>query len=178
MDLFEVTPLIPDNLLRRWYPLSGSFPKIQGEIGNKIIFFADVKSMNRVKLNVVVLDELDTFCFRIFFFLNRFGKKKKKKRREKNFLKVLKFYKNLFSWKEEWRIFSVQMKCFYYVIRIPLVPSIGANLWKIKLSTLLKLHRSHYEQTIRLWSLIEQMQIRFHNVIPHFISTESAFSWK
>lgn len=101
--------------------------------------------MNRVKLNVV-LDELDTFCFRIFFL----EKKKKKKRREKNFLKILKFYKNLFSWKEEWRIFSVQMKCFYYVIRIPLVPSIGANLWKIKLSTLLKLHRSHYEQTIRL----------------------------
>lgn len=78
MDLFEVTPLIPDNLLRRWYPLSGSFPQIQGEIGNKIIFFADVKSMNRVKLNVVVLDELDTFCFRIFFL-----EKKRKRKEEK-----------------------------------------------------------------------------------------------
>lgn len=81
MDLFEVTPLIPDNLLRRWYPLSGSFPQIQGEIGNKIIFFADVKSMNRIKLNVVVLDELDTFCFRIFFWADL--EKKRKRKEEK-----------------------------------------------------------------------------------------------
>lgn len=85
MDLFEVTPLIPDNLLRRWYPLSGSFPQIQGEIGNKIIFFADVKSMNRVKFDVVVLDHLHMFCFRISF--EQIWGKKKKRREKKIFWK-------------------------------------------------------------------------------------------
>lgn len=154
MDLFEVTPLIPDNLLRRWYSLSGSFPQIQGKIGNKIIFFADVKSMNRVKFDVVVW--MSSTCFPFVFLLSRFEKKEEKRR---EFFESLKFYKNLSSWKEESRLFSVQMKCFLLRViwKDSAIPSIGANLWKIKLFTLLKLRRSHYEQTFRRWSLIEQM---------------------
>lgn len=80
--------------------------------------------MNRVKFDVVVLDHLHMFSFRISFE-QIWGKKKK--RREENFLKVLKFYKNLSSWKEESRVFSAHVKCF---LRNMEVHSVNSFNWR------------------------------------------------